>query len=229
MDHDLLQSLPEQQPEDAATPLMSTNPPTEADPLERLTQAAADKAVPKPPAQSKQSPHPAAQRVAAKTAVNKAAAEQADQQTAESLATMRAELQAEMDRKFAVNNAIRDEAIRLQMDPEHVAFFAACETPEDVQAIAGLLQNYLSKTVEIVRSGMLQQMRDEGYTLVKNGQASTPNGAAPALPADPFAPLPPLQFQLPNRAPASKPGTTPARPTSFAEAAAMIARGQNIA
>lgn len=221
-------------PQDAASssemPGLSPAPMESApvDPLDKLMQTATEQAVPKATAPPK--PNPAAQRVAAKTAATKAT-EAAVAESADTLATMRAELQAEMDRKFAVNNAIRDEAIRLQMEPDHVALFAGCQTPEEVSATAGLLHNYLSKTVEAVRAGMLQQMRDEGYKLVKaDGQVSTPNpnGAAPQAAFDPFAPLPPLQFQSPL-ARASKPGTAPAKPSTFAEAAAMVAKGVNIA
>lgn len=190
------------------------------DPMVAIAQSAAEQVVPKPKAATP--PNPAAQRVAAKTAAKAESAEA----VADATADLETRLRAEFQNTIAVNNAVTAEALRLGMDPEHLPLFAGCKTPEEVSVQSETLAAYLGKAVQSHATAMLEQMKQQGYTLVKNGAAATAITTNGAEPVDPNRPSP-LQFAIPL-ANASKPGGTPGKPTTFAEAAAMVARGQNI-
>lgn len=226
------------------------------DPLQSLVDAATERTapsglstaskspamVPKFGANANPNPAAAAQRVSKDKAVEAAKAEGGAEASADLETRLRAEFQATMQNTLAVDKAITAEALRLHMDPDHLALFEGCKTVDEVSNQSAAIAAYLGKVVRVHAANMIEQMKAEGYTLVKNGAAATAadvvrqtNGAANGSASDPagagndpFAPMSPLHFAVPL-ANASKPGNAPGRPGNFQEAAEMVRKGLNIA
>lgn len=189
-----------------------------ADVLESLTGTPPPKAK---PATGATPPNPAAQRIAAKTAVKAEAAGA----VADATADLETRLRAEFHNTLAVRDAVTTEALRLGLTAEHLSLFDDCPTPEAVTQRGETVHNYFV--------AMIERMKEQGYTLVKQTAGAVVPATGAALPAqqtngfDQMQTAGPFQF-APPLANASRPGAAPGKPTTFAEAAAMVGKGINI-